>query len=158
MKKTEISKNQTEDDGEQVQKQQPCFEERILSIIETMESKYTSNLTDRHVDETTKLVHEMNENNFAFYYRELESLAHLCKLQFQKVLEGKKEFLDCLLAIVEICNRPFLKEKTSDELNFVPKTVYLLNAFSDIISENLTKELNENKDKFEYIDLEKHLK
>ncbi|MCQ2815674.1 MAG: hypothetical protein MJ252_00260 [archaeon] len=129
-----------EDDGEQTQKQQPSFEDRILSIIETMESKYTSELTDRHVDETTKLVNEMNANNFAFYYKELESLAHLCKLQFEKVLKGKKEFLDCLLAIVEICNRPFLKEKTSDELNFVPKTVHLLNALSDIIIENLNKE------------------
>ena len=125
---------------EQSQKQQPSFETKIMNIIETMESKYTSNLTDRHVDETQKLVNEMLTKNYSFYYRELESLSHLCKLQFQKVLEGKEEFLDCLLAIVEICNRPFLKEKTSDELNFVPKTVFLLNAFSDIIQEDMSKE------------------
>ena len=78
---------------------QPFFIDKINNIIETMESKYTSNLTDRHVDETQKLVKEMNENNYAFYYKELESLAHLCSLQFKRILDGKKEFLNVLPAI-----------------------------------------------------------
>ena len=131
---------QGEEDGAQIQKQQVSFQEKINNIIETMESKYTSNLTDRHVDETQKLIKEMEENNFSFYYLELESLSHLISLQFKRVLNGKKEFLDVLLSLVQICNRPFLKQKTSDELNYVPKTVYLLNSFSEILQENLAKE------------------
>ena len=131
---------QMEEDGAQMQKQQVSFQDKINNIIETMESKYTSNLTDRHVDETQKLIKEMEENNFSFYYLELESLSHLISLQFKRVLNGKKEFLDVLLSLVQICNRPFLKQKTSDELNYVPKTVYLLNSFSEILQENLAKE------------------
>ena len=132
-------KPQSETDETQSTQKQPSFEEKINSIIETMESKYTSNLTDRHVDEIQKLIKEMNSNNYAFYYRELESLAHLISLQFQRIIHGQREFLPVLLSLVEICNRPFLKEKTSDELNFVPKTVHLLNSFSEILQENLTK-------------------
>ena len=81
----------------------------------------------------------MNSNNYAFYYRGLENLSHLISLQFQRIIHGQKEFLPVLLSIVEICNRPFLKEKISDELNFIPKTIYLLNSFSEILQEKLTK-------------------
>ena len=115
------TKTQTQEENEVLQKQ-PLFLDKINNIIETMESKYTSNLTDRHVDEILKLINEMNANNYAFHYCELQSLAHLFTLQFQRILKGKKEFLPVILALVEICNRPFLKEKTSDELNYVPFT------------------------------------
>ena len=134
-----LNSSQANEDSDQGNQKQPFFIDKINNIIETMESKYTSNLTDRHVDETQKLVKEMNENNYAFYYKELESLAHLCSLQFKRILDGKKEFLNVLINLVEICNRPFLKEKTSDELNFVPKTVHLLNSFSEILQENLSQ-------------------
>ena len=140
MSSTQKNLQPVDDDGSQMQKQQISFQEKINNIIETMESKYTLNLTDRHVDETQKLIKEMNENNYSFYYLELESLSHLISLQFKRVLTGKKEFLEVLLSLVEICNRPFLKQKTSDELNYVPKTVHLLNSFSEILQENLSKE------------------
>ena len=140
MNSSQKNPSQIEEDGTQMQKQQISFLDKLNNIIETMESKYTCNLTDRHVDETQKLIKEMNENNYSFYYLELESLSHLISLQFKRVLDGKKEFLDVLLSLVEICNRPFLKQKTSDELNYVPKTVHLLNAFSEILQENLGKE------------------
>lgn len=106
-----MSKKSLDQDESQSTQKQPSFEEKINSIIETMESKYTSNLTDRHVDEIQKLIKEMNSNNYAFYYRELESLAHLISLQFQRIIHGQREFLPVLLSLVEICNRPFLKEK-----------------------------------------------
>ena len=140
MNSSQKNPSQIEEDGTQMQKQQISFLDKLNNIIETMESKYTCNLTDRHVDETQKLIKEMNENNYSFYYLELAPLSHLISLQFKRVLDGKKEFLDVLLSLVEICNRPFLKQKTSDELNYVPKTVHLLNAFSEILQENLGKE------------------
>ena len=130
-------KGPIQEENEVLQKQ-PLFLDKINNIIETMESKYTSNLTDRHVDEILKLINEMNANNYAFHYCELQSLAHLFTLQFQRILKGKKEFLPVILALVEICNRPFLKEKTSDELNYVPFTEHLLNSFSEILKTNLT--------------------
>ena len=129
--------NSNQEENEVLQKQ-PLFLDKINNIIETMESKYTSNLTDRHVDEILKLVNEMNTNNYAFHYCELQSLAHLFTLQFQRILKGKKEFLPVILSLVEICNRPFLKERTSDELNYVPFTEHLLNSFSEILKTNLT--------------------
>ena len=88
-----------QEESEVLQKQ-PLFLDKINNIIETMESKYTSNLTDRHVDEIQKLVNEMNTNNYAFHYCELQSLAHLFTLQFQRILKGKKEFLQLKFVIV----------------------------------------------------------
>jgi len=35
--------------------------------------------------------------------------------------------------LIKLCNKPFLKEKTSDELNYVPKTVHLLNEICVIL-------------------------
>ena len=60
------SKGPTQEENEVLQKQ-PLFLDKINNIIETMESKYTSNLTDRHVDEILKLINEMNANNYAFH-------------------------------------------------------------------------------------------
>ena len=127
-----------QEESEVLQKQ-PSFLDKINNIIETMESKYTSNLTDRHVDEIQKLINEMKTNNYAFYYSELQSLAHLFTLQFQRILKGKKEFLPVIISLVELCNRPFLKEKTSDELNYVPFTEHLLNSFSEMLKTNLSQ-------------------
>ena len=89
-----------QEESEVLQKQ-PSFLDKINNIIETMESKYTSNLTDRHVDEIQKLINEMKTNNYAFYYSELQSLAHLFTLQFQRILKGKKEFLPVIISLVE---------------------------------------------------------
>ena len=44
--------------------------------------------------------------------------------------------IESLVSLIKLCNKPFLKEKTSDELNFVPKTINLLNAISLIFEEN----------------------
>ena len=55
-------KGPIQEENEVLQKQ-PLFLDKINNIIETMESKYTSNLTDRHVDEILKLINEMNANN-----------------------------------------------------------------------------------------------
>jgi hypothetical protein len=41
---------------------------------------------------------------------------------------------------VQICNKNFLKEKTSDELNFVPKTMHLLNSFCEILQQDMSKD------------------
>jgi uncharacterized protein YpuA (DUF1002 family) len=59
-------KGPIQEENEVLQKQ-PLFLDKINNIIETMESKYTSNLTDRHVDEILKLINEMNANNYAFH-------------------------------------------------------------------------------------------
>lgn len=98
-----------------------------------MESKYTAELTDRHVDVIQKLVDEMNANNYAFFYKDLQTLAKLISITFQRILDGKTEFIEELISLIKMCNKPFLKEKTSDELNFVPKTVHLLNSLCEIL-------------------------
>ena len=114
-------KPQSETDESQSTQKQPSFEEKINSIIETMESKYTSNLTDRHVDEIQNLIKEMNSNNYAFYYRELESLAHLISLQFQRIIHGQREFLPVLLSIV-LCG--VIEYTTSIYLEYVNHLKY----------------------------------
>ena len=35
--------------------------------------------------------------------------------------------------LIKLCNKPFLKEKTSDEINYVPKTVHLMNEICVIL-------------------------
>jgi hypothetical protein len=117
------------------------FEVKIMKIIELMESKYTSELTDRQLEALQKLVDEMNANKSAFSYKDLQTLARLISIVFKMIQSGKSVFIEELISIVEICNKPFVKEKTSDELNYVPKTVYLLNSFCAILqNENLKDE------------------
>ena len=90
-------------------------------------------MTDRQVDAIDKLAEEMNQNNHSFYYKDLPTLAKLISLIYNKITKGKTELLPELIYLIKICDRPFLKEKTSDELIFVPKTVQLLNAICEIL-------------------------
>lgn len=98
-----------------------------------MESKYTLDLTDRHVDAIEKLTDEMNADNFAFYYKDLQILSRLISIIFNRIKLEKSALIPCLICLIKICNRPFLKEKTSDELYYVPKTVFLLNSICEIL-------------------------
>ena len=54
-----------------------------------IESKYTSELSDRQSDAIKKLVDEMNNNNFAFFYKDLHTLSKLINITFKRVLENK---------------------------------------------------------------------
>jgi hypothetical protein len=121
------------DDQETTPAPQVNFEERLKKIIEMMESKYTYDLTDRHVDTIQKLMDEMNTKEYAFYYKDLQTLSTLISTVFQRITSGKHDLIPQLISLVKICNRPFLKEKTSDELNHVPKTVFLLNSICEIL-------------------------
>lgn len=98
-----------------------------------MESKYTSDLTDRHCDAIQKLEDEMTSNNYAFYYKDLKILAKLISLMFNRVKEGKEELVNHLNMLIYLCNKPFVKEKSSDEINCVPNTVWLLNSICEIL-------------------------
>lgn len=114
-----------------------------------MESKYTNKLIDRHCDTIQKLIDEMNVNNYSFFYKDLETLSHLVTLLFKRINEDfvffdlkKDVFIDLLIDLIKICNKPFLKEKISDELNYVPKTVFLLNSICDILQSDVIKKEN----------------
>lgn len=121
------------DDQDVTPAPQVNFEERLKKIIELMESKYTYDLTDRHVDIIQKLMDEMNTKEYAFYYKDLQTLSTLISIVFQRITLGKYDLIPQLISLIKICNRPFLKEKTSDELNHVPKTVSLLNSICEIL-------------------------
>ena len=57
-----------------------------------IESKYTSELSDRQSDAIKKLVDEMNNNNFAFFYKDLHTLSKLINITFKRVLENKVKY------------------------------------------------------------------
>ena len=54
-----------------------------------IESKYTFELSDRQSDAIKKLVDEMNSKNFAFFYKDLKTLAKLINLTFKRILQKK---------------------------------------------------------------------
>ena len=118
------------------------FINKIQKIIEMMESKYTAELTDRQVDAIHRLVDEMNSNKCSFFYRDLQTLSNLISITFKRILEGKSEFIDELISIIKICSKPFLKEKTSDELNYVPKTTFFLNSLCEILQNDNSQDDN----------------
>ncbi len=108
--------------------------DKLVKIIEMMESRYTSEVTDRHVDAIEKLVDEMEANKSAFYYKDLQTISKLFSLIFDRIKnQGKSELIPQLISLIKICERPFLKEKTSDELNYVPCTRYLLNSICEVL-------------------------
>jgi hypothetical protein len=116
------------------------YEEKLMKIIDMMESKYTAELTDRHVDAIQKLTDEMNAHNSAFYYKDMMTLSKLILIMYNRIKLGKKILIPQLIAIIRICNRPFLKQKTSDELNYVPQTVYFLKALCEILQNDNSQE------------------
>ena len=118
------------------------FTEKLESIIHLMESKYTEDLTDRHCDETQKLIDEMITNNYAFYYKDLSFLARLISIMFYRVKNGKDELITSINMLILLCNKPFVREKSSDELKCVTNTVALLNAICEILDHDNSKQTN----------------
>lgn len=118
------------------------FVTKIQKIIEMMESKYTAELTDRQVDAIHRLVDEMNVNKCSFFYRDLQTLSNLISITFKRILESKSEFIDEMISIIQICSKPFLKEKTSDELNYVPQTTFFLNSLCEVLQNDNSKDDN----------------
>lgn len=115
------------------------FTEKLDTIIELMESKYTEDLTDRHCDAIQKLIDEMITNNFAFYYKDLLSLSKLISIVFDRVKLGKEELITSINMLILLCNKPFVREKSSDELKCVPNTIFLLNSICEILDHDNSK-------------------
>lgn len=115
------------------------FTEKLDTIIELMESKYTEDLTDRHCDAIQKLIDEMITNNFAFYYKDLLSLSKLISIVFNRVKQGKEELITSINMLILLCNKPFVREKSSDELKCVPNTIFLLNSICEILDHDNSK-------------------
>ncbi len=122
------------------------FTDKLEKIIELMESKYTRDLTDRHCDAIQKLEDEMTSNNYAFYYKDLQPLSNLISIMFNRVVkEGKEELIVHINMLIYLCNKQFVKEKSSDELKCVPNTISLLNTICEILDEETTYQNEELK-------------
>lgn len=131
------------------------FTDKLNKIIDLMESKYTSELTDRHCDAIQKLEDEMTSNNYAFYYKDLHPLSRLISIMFDRVKKGKEELIVHINMLIYLCNKPFVKEKSSDELKCVPNTVSLLNTICEILDEEST--YNNEELKFLFLETLKFL-
>ena len=59
-----------------------------------MESKYTSELFDRHSSLIKKLSLDMQTKNYSFYYKDLATLAKLITLLHSKIKDKKVLFLN----------------------------------------------------------------
>lgn len=112
--------------------------EKIQNIIHLMESHYTKELTERHSEAIEKLIKEMIDNSYAFYYKDLDSLSELIYIMFSRVKEGKIRLSDNIKSLIKICNKPFVREKSSDEINYVPNTTKLLDTICDILDNDNT--------------------
>ncbi len=115
------------------------FSDKLEAIIHLMESKYTEDLTDRHCDAIQKLIDEMITNNFAFYYKDLLALSKLITIMFHRVKLGKDELITSINMLILLCNKPFVREKSSDELKCIKNTVSLLNSICEILDNDNSK-------------------
>ena len=99
-----------------------------------MSSKYTSALHDRQIDAINKLTDFMNYEETPFYYKNLRKVAKSVNLIVDRIKMDSTEFFPILIALIRVSYRNFIKEKTSDEINFVPYTKDFINSICNVLS------------------------
>jgi len=75
----------------------------------------------------------MSEQKKGFYYKELNQVARVIELIHQSLLNNKFDLIKGLTHLLEVLCVPFCKEKSSDEINEVPKMVLVFNGLCDLI-------------------------
>jgi hypothetical protein len=96
-------------------------------VIEIFESPYTEQLNDRKANAIIKFCKERRDG---FYYEELTNLIKMVNYAVRDLIDvGVVEMNNALRAICECASAPFKKNRTSDELEFVPVLPVFLNCF-----------------------------
>ncbi|XP_035476169.2 cilia- and flagella-associated protein 69-like isoform X2 [Scophthalmus maximus] len=91
----------------------------LTKVLRLLEDPLTANLTERHLFVLKKL---LKRSQIGFLLRELTGVAKILNICAEKV-KDHPEYVPVLCEALEICRLPFLKEKSSDELNYARDVV-----------------------------------
>ncbi|XP_026156375.1 cilia- and flagella-associated protein 69 isoform X2 [Mastacembelus armatus] len=94
----------------------------LSKVIRLLEDSLTANLKERHLFVLKKL---LKRSQSGFLLKDLKGLAKILNICADK---GKDhpEYVSILCEALQICRLPFLKEKTSDELNYARDVIEFL--------------------------------
>ncbi|KAK2830703.1 hypothetical protein Q5P01_018634 [Channa striata] len=94
----------------------------LNKVIHLLEDPLTAVLKERHIFVLKKL---LKRTQHGFLLKELAGIAKILNICAEKVKEHP-EYASILCEALQICRLPFLKEKTSDELNYAQDVVDFL--------------------------------
>ncbi|XP_042362598.1 cilia- and flagella-associated protein 69-like [Plectropomus leopardus] len=94
----------------------------LSKVIRLLEDPLTANLKDRHLFVLKKL---LKRSQIGFLLKELSVIAKILNICAEKTADHP-EFVPILCEALQICRLPFLKEKTSDELNYAQDVIEFL--------------------------------
>ncbi|XP_035800798.2 cilia- and flagella-associated protein 69 isoform X1 [Amphiprion ocellaris] len=108
--------------SQHVQQQVSAKSLELSKVIRLLEDPLTANLKERHLFVLKKL---LKRNQIGFRLKELPGVAKILNICAEKV-KDHPEYGAVLCEALNICRLPFLKEKTSDELNFAQDVIDFL--------------------------------
>ncbi|KAM9385666.1 cilia- and flagella-associated protein 69 [Pholidichthys leucotaenia] len=94
----------------------------LSKVIRLLEDPLTAGLKERNLFVLKKL---LKRNQIGFLLKELTAIAKILNICADKV-KDYPEYVSFLCEALTICRLPFLKEKTSDELNYAPDVMEFL--------------------------------
>ena len=106
----------------------------LARAIDLITSKYTAQLLDRQAYMIKKLCGPNSPYADGFLYREIEQLIELFALLFARIQEGTNELIPALKTLLSHCKHEFRKEKTSDEIKYVPRLPEFLRSLEPMLA------------------------
>eukprot|EP00066_Takifugu_rubripes_P029327 XP_011618593.1 PREDICTED: cilia- and flagella-associated protein 69 [Takifugu rubripes] len=94
----------------------------LTQVIHLLEDPLTANLKERHLFALKKL---LRRSQIGFILKELTGIATILNICAEKA-KDHHEYLPILCEALKICSLPFLKEKSSDELNYAKDGIEFL--------------------------------
>ncbi|XP_041665535.1 cilia- and flagella-associated protein 69-like isoform X2 [Cheilinus undulatus] len=94
----------------------------LSKVIRLLEDPLTASLKERHLFVLKKLI---KRNQIGFRLKELTGIAKILNICAERV-KDQPEYVPILCDALKICRLPFLKEKSSDELNYAKGVIDFL--------------------------------
>uniref|UniRef100_A0A3P8VHQ8 Cilia- and flagella-associated protein 69 ARM repeats domain-containing protein n=1 Tax=Cynoglossus semilaevis TaxID=244447 RepID=A0A3P8VHQ8_CYNSE len=91
----------------------------LNNVLRLLEGHLTANLKERHMLVLWKL---LKRNQIGFLLKDLSGIAKILNICADKG-KDQPDYWQILLEAVKICRLPFLKERTSDELNYAQEGI-----------------------------------
>uniref|UniRef100_H3CJK6 Cilia- and flagella-associated protein 69 ARM repeats domain-containing protein n=1 Tax=Tetraodon nigroviridis TaxID=99883 RepID=H3CJK6_TETNG len=113
----------------------------LTKVIHLLEDPLTANLKEKHLFTLKNL---LKKSQIGFILKELTGIAKILNICAEKV-KDHHEYLPILCEALKICSLPFLKEKSSDELNYAKDATDFLSHMGNILMKIILKK---NKSEF----------
>ncbi|XP_074543190.1 cilia- and flagella-associated protein 69 [Halichoeres trimaculatus] len=122
-RKADLTVTRSRASGETQHIQEVCAKSLELSkVIRLLEDPLTANLKERHLFVLKKL---LKRSQIGFLLKDLTGITKILNVCAEKA-KDHPEYVPMLCEAIKICSLPFLKEKSSDELNYAQDVVEFL--------------------------------